>query len=154
MTAGRQDAGKSRPNGPHEGPVLVWLPPLLLMAVIWFFSSQSDLDSGLGLADLIGRKIVHAAEYGLLCLLWWRALGTRLSPRPALAGALVLAIGYGAVDEYHQTFTPGRNGSPVDVAIDSAGAMVAAALITRRGRRARRPGPEPERPRATASRAR
>lgn len=156
MTAGRQDAGASRPNGPREGPVLVWLPPLLLMAVIWFFSSQSDLDSGLGLADLIGRKVVHAAEYALLCLLWWRALGTRLLPRAALAGGLVLAIGYGAVDEYHQTFTPGRNGSPIDVAIDSGGAAVAAALIARRGRRAGRPEPEPEPepPRATASRAR
>ena len=51
-----------------------WLPPLLLMAVIYFFSDQANLSSGLGLLDTIGRKVVHALEYALLCGLWWRAL--------------------------------------------------------------------------------
>ena len=124
-----------------------WAPPILLMAVIWFFSAQPDLSSGLGLIDLVGRKILHAVEYALLCFLWWRALATtRLSPGAALTGAFLLAAGYGAVDEYHQTFTAGRTGSPIDVAIDATGAAIAVLAI----RRAR-----PARPRvATASRAR
>lgn len=109
-----------------------WAPPILLMAVIWFFSAQPDLSSGLGILDLVGRKILHAAEYALLCFLWWRALRTRLGRRAALAGAFLLAAAYGAVDEYHQTFVAGRTGSPIDVGIDAAGAAIAALLLRRR----------------------
>lgn len=134
-------------------PAVAW--PLLLMAVIWFFSSQPDLSSGLGLADLIGRKLVHAAEYGLLCVLWWRTLRERLAPAAAIAVALLIAIGYGAIDEYHQTFVEGRTGSPIDVAIDATGAAIAAALVQRRQRDARAPAeqrPTTRRPRASRAR--
>ena len=102
------------------------------MAVIWFLSAQPDLSTGLGLADLIGRKLVHFASYGLLCLLWWRALRERLPSTAALAGAFLVAAAYGAIDEYHQSFVDGRVGSPIDVAIDTAGAAAAVYLIRRR----------------------
>src|SRR3712207_7480726 len=49
-----------------------------------FRSAQPDLNSGLGLLDTIGRKLVHFAEYALLALLWWRALRTRLDHRAAV----------------------------------------------------------------------
>jgi hypothetical protein len=60
-----------------------WLPPLVLMGVIFFFSAQPNLNSGLGWIDHVGRKIVHASEYAFLCFLWWRALRTRLDPNRA-----------------------------------------------------------------------
>jgi VanZ family protein len=104
----------------------LWLPPLLLMGVIFFFSDQPSLDSGLGLIDTIGRKLVHFAEYALLCFLWWRALVTVTTPSRAALFAFLLASGYAATDEYHQTFVEGRYGSPIDWAIDSAGAAAAA----------------------------
>jgi hypothetical protein len=44
----------------------LWAPPLILMGVIYFLSDQPSLDSGLGLIDLIGRKIVHFGSYALL----------------------------------------------------------------------------------------
>ena len=112
------------------------LPPLLLMAVIWFFSAQPDLSSGLGLVDLVGRKLIHAAEFALLCFLWWRALKARGGTRAALAGAFLITVAYAVIDEYHQSFVPGRSGSPVDVAIDALGAGLAVALIRRRHARA------------------
>jgi VanZ family protein len=102
-----------------------WAPPLLLMAVIFLFSAQPDLNSGLGTIDLIGRKIVHATEYGLLTFLWWRALRTE-------AVAFALAIAYAATDEFHQHFVHGRHGTPVDVLIDATGAAIAVFLIRRR----------------------
>ena len=111
-----------------------WAPPLVLMAVIFALSAQSDLSSGLGTIDLIGRKIVHAAEYALLCFLWWRALRTVVARTPALAGAFAIAVLYSASDEWHQTFVSGRHGSPVDVLIDATGAAIAALLIRRSGR--------------------
>jgi VanZ family protein len=104
----------------------LWLPPLLLMGVIFFLSDQPSLDSGLGVIDLVGRKLIHFAEYALLCFLWWRALVTVTSPGRAALFALLLASGYAASDEYHQTFVEGRHGSPIDWGIDSAGAAAAA----------------------------
>ena len=108
-----------------------WLPPLVLMAVIFFFSAQPDLNSGLGTLDLIGRKIIHASEYALLCFLWWRALRT-VVPDHALALALVVTVAYAATDELHQRSVEGRHGTPVDVLIDAAGASAAAFAIRRR----------------------
>jgi hypothetical protein len=108
-----------------------FLPPLALMGVIFIVSAQPDLNSGLGVVDLVGRKLIHAAEYGLLWWLWLRALRFE---RPWLAAAI--AIAYAATDEYHQTFVHGRHGTPVDVGFDAAG-MAAAWALDRRLRRRR-----------------
>jgi VanZ family protein len=112
-----------------------WLPPLVVMGLIFFFSAQPSLDSGLGTVDLIGRKLVHFAEYALLCALWWRALRTRLDRRRAALLAFLIASGYAVTDEVHQTFVDGRHGSPLDWAIDTAGAAAAALRLSRRRRR-------------------
>src|SRR3954462_3141073 len=106
-----------------------WVPPLVLMGVIFFFSAQPNLNSGLGLIDHIGRKIVHASEYALLCFLWWRALRTVLDRTVALAPAWLIAALYAATDEYHQSFVNGRHATWVDVAIDSMGAGLLALVI-------------------------
>ena len=105
-------------------------PPLALMAVIFWLSDQPDLNSGLGTIDLVGRKVVHVAIYGLLFVLWWRALGWR-----SAALAAVIAVGYAITDEWHQSHVDGRNGSAVDVLLDTAG--VALAWLAFRARRAR-----------------
>ena len=107
------------------------LPPLALMALIFFLSDQPGLKSGLGLADLILRKAVHAGVFGLLWLLWLRALRWR-----APGWAAVIAFAYAVSDEVHQHFIPDRVGSPLDVAIDAAG--IAAAWWLWRRWRARR----------------
>jgi VanZ family protein len=108
-------------------------PPLALMGLIFFLSAQPDLSSGLGTWDTVLRKLAHMTEYGLLFVLWWRAL-----PRggPLLASAV--AIAYAVTDELHQTTVEGRHGSPVDVLIDAAG--VGVAWLTARRFAARRRG--------------
>ena len=113
----------------------LWLPPLLLMGAIFFFSAQPSLNSGLGLIDQIGRKIIHFAEYGLLCFLWWRPLRSVTNPRAAVLLAFVIASAYAATDEFHQTFVEGRHGTPVDWLIDSAGAGLVAFRLWRVGDR-------------------
>jgi VanZ family protein len=110
----------------------MWLPPLALMAVIFFLSAQPSLDSGLGLIDQIGRKVLHFAEYALLCFLCWRALEPSTNPRRAVLLAFVLASAYAVTDEYHQSFVEGRHGTPVDWLIDSAGAAAAALWLRTR----------------------
>jgi VanZ family protein len=109
-----------------------WAPPLVLMAVIFALSAQPDLNSGLGTIDLIGRKIIHMSEYGLLTFLSWRALRTIATPRAAILLAVAVAVGYAGTDEFHQHFIHGRHGTPVDVGIDAIGAGIATLLIWRR----------------------
>lgn len=93
------------------------------MAVIFALSAQPDLNSGLGTIDLVGRKVVHAAEFGLLFVLWLRAFGWR-----SAGWAAAIAVGYAVTDELHQTTVDGRRGSPVDVLIDATGVVIAWAL--------------------------
>jgi VanZ family protein len=115
----------------------LWLPPFLLMGVIFALSAQTSLDSGLGVIDDIGRKLVHFGEYALLCFLWWRPLKEVTNARRAALLAFVLASAYAITDEVHQTFVDGRHGTPVDWLIDSAGAAVAALRLRTRARTAR-----------------
>jgi VanZ family protein len=97
--------------------LVVWLPVVAWAALIFAFSSVPDLGTGLGTWDLVLRKIAHAAEYAILALLLLRA--TR-SPWLAVA----LAGLYAVTDEIHQSFVEGRHGSPLDVVIDTLGAVV------------------------------
>ena len=102
------------------------------MAMIFFFSHQPDLSSGLGVWDTIGRKLIHAASYALLCFLWWRALATSTTPGRALAAAAAISVAYAATDEFHQTFIEGRHGTPVDVLIDTVGIATTCLWVRRR----------------------
>jgi VanZ family protein len=116
-------------------------PPLVLMGLIFYLSAQPDLSTGLGNWDMVGRKLVHMAIFGALWFLWWRALGFGHPGR-----AIAITLLYAVSDEWHQTFTAGRHGSPLDVAIDAAGVGLAVLLASRGTPAARRPragGPPP-----------
>ena len=102
-----------------------WLPVVAWAGLIFTLSSIPDLGTGLGGWDLVLRKLAHGAEYAVLGVLLLRAIG-----RPGTAFAL--ATLYAATDEIHQAFVPGRQTSPLDLAIDAAGAAVGIALATRR----------------------
>jgi VanZ family protein len=108
-----------------------WIPPVVLMAVIFALSARPHLNSGLGAIDLIGRKLVHFAEYALLAFLWWRAFVRRMTSALAALAALLIASAYAATDEYHQSFVAGRHASPIDWAIDVAGAATAIIAVHR-----------------------
>lgn len=111
-------------------------PPLGWAAVIFAASSQSDV----GLAARVPDWITHGASYAILAFLTCRALagGTgRALSGGALALAVALVTGYGVSDEYHQSFVPGRDASPGDVAKDLGGALAGSLAF-----RARRTGEE------------
>ena len=52
----------------------LWLPVVLWAALIFTFSSIPSLGTGLGTWDLVLRKLAHAAEFGVLGALLFRAL--------------------------------------------------------------------------------
>jgi len=99
--------------------------------VIFTFSAQPDLRVAHNdLADFVLRKLAHIATYGVLALLasmTFRQEGHPLTRLPAPSALFCLV--YACSDEWHQTFVAGRNGTPVDVAIDMIGVMIAATLL-------------------------
>ncbi|MDP2709957.1 MAG: VanZ family protein [Solirubrobacteraceae bacterium] len=128
-----------------------YAPPLAVMALIFALSATPDLSSGLGTWDTVLRKLAHVAIFAVLWLTLARATDWR---RPI--AATVVAILYAISDEVHQSFVAGRNGSPVDVLIDSVGIGLAALAWAVMARRRGRPGPPwpTLRPQVKASRAR
>jgi VanZ family protein len=78
-----------------------------------------------------GDKLLHAAAYAVLALGWYAALRVTWpwhDYRRHAWVALALAAGYGALDEWHQSFVPGRAASLPDWVADVAGATVTATL--------------------------
>jgi VanZ family protein len=102
----------------------LWLPVLAWAAVIFALSSIADLGTGLGGWDTLLRKVAHTVEYAVLGALLLRATGR-------VGVALALGTLYAASDEIHQSFVPGRLGSPLDVAIDAVGVACGVVLWQR-----------------------
>ncbi len=106
--------------------VLRWLPALLIMAVIFAFSSIPA--TGLpffGGLDWLVKKGGHALGYALLGTAYYYALPPRLAAGYRWVLALLMAVLFALSDEYHQSFVEGRTSSLRDVAIDAAGAAAA-----------------------------
>lgn len=97
-----------------------WGWPVALAAVIFAASSRPRLVDVDGLWSG-SDKVVHFAVYGLLGVLI-RRLGR--GARFALISVL-LASAYGASDEWHQSFVPGRAAELADWVADTLGAAVA-----------------------------
>jgi VanZ family protein len=111
------DAFSPAHSGRYLLPILQWLFPDATPAV-------------LGLMNAGIRKAMHVLEYGVLALLWYRALRPAQGNWNAQVGliAFALSTAFAGVDEFHQTFVPSRTGQLVDVGWDSLGAALA--LIT------------------------
>jgi VanZ family protein len=104
-------------------------PALAWAAVIFILSHQSR---PLPITPPITHfdKVLHAGAYCLLAVFAARALRTAgLAGRRALWITVVVASLYGASDELHQSFVPGRDPDPLDWAADTAGAVLGAALV-------------------------
>jgi VanZ family protein len=105
----------------------LWLPVVVWAGLIFAVSSVPSLDSGLGTWDLVLRKCAHVAEYAVLGALLERAL--RREPLAILAGSA-----YAITDELHQSFVSGRQGSPLDWLVDTAGVVAGVLLVARLAR--------------------
>ena len=146
-------------TSPSSTKINPWVWVAAWMGVIFFFST--DLFSGPQTSRVIGpflkwfvpdvsdetirgiqlviRKAAHVLEYAILSILSCRALTQRAAPSPlplaALGQAVLIAVAYAALDEWHQSWTAERFGSPLDVAIDSVGATVGVAFFAWLSRR-------------------
>jgi len=100
-----------------------WLWPVLLAGVIWVASGRSAVAApGISHIDKVG----HFMVFGLLATLVARALPGRAWP-----WAIVLTSFYGFLDEWHQSYTPGRAVEVGDWVADTTGAALAVILYVR-----------------------
>ena len=102
----------------------LWGPVLLWAGLIFVLSSLPDLAIGLGVWDLVLRKLAHVVEYAVLGGLLFRAVAHE--PTAVLLGSL-----YAVTDEVHQAFVPGRDGSPLDWLLDTVGAAAGVLILAR-----------------------
>ncbi len=111
----------------RELPLIVrWLPAILMMGAIFFFSSlPASRVTSFGEWDLLIKKAGHASGYALLGLAYYFALPPRLSKGVRWILALFMAILFALSDEFHQSFVLDRNSSIIDVCIDTLGAAIA-----------------------------
>lgn len=136
-------------------PAVLWIGMLLL---IFYFSSRAGSPENsaawllaflrsiapqlaeqltpehLNMLNYFFRKLGHGTGYLLLTLVaYWafrRSFG--MESARALRWAILTSLLRAVLDEIHQSFVPGRTGTPVDVLIDAVGIAFAAWLIRRR----------------------
>lgn len=110
--------------------VVAWLPPLFWGLLIFWFSSQSGLPSPDDfLLDFIFKKMAHMFVFAVLYLLVWQAVQRSFRPKTVFQGwgiPLLICLSYAALDELHQSMTPGRSATLRDVGYDTLGMMLAA----------------------------
>jgi hypothetical protein len=109
-----------------------WGPSLIWMALIFGASGTpgDDLPS-FGMWDLYAKKGGHMLGYALLGAAYLHGLtnSRRVTLRFWFLAVMMAGL-YAASDEFHQSFTPGRNPSPMDVLIDTGGAILGVSAWT------------------------
>lgn len=106
-------------------PFLRYVSSILIMAILFHFSSKSGSDISLPTGV---DKILHAIAYtglGISFAFWFRPARWKLSPFLISLAVIFLTLLYGCVDEFHQSFTPGRFVSGYDIIADGVGAIFA-----------------------------
>jgi VanZ family protein len=98
------------------------------MIVIFSLSAQSN-----PLPEVtthVWDKLLHATEYAGLAVLVARAVRGEGAPwSVVLLLAILITSAYGASDEVHQLFVPGRDSAVGDWVADSVGAFVGAFIV-------------------------
>jgi len=106
------------------------VPMILVMGTIFFLSHQTGSD--LSLPSFPGSdKVAHLIAYGVLGATVFFAFtpGKRCSfPRKYIIMAVLVALIYGILDEFHQSFIPGREVSAGDVLADLTGGIAGVLL--------------------------
>jgi VanZ family protein len=108
--------------------LLLWAPVALYAVAIFIESSISQIPAlPSGFSDKDGHGLLYAGLAVLTARALWRGrwAGATL---PTAVLAIVLTALYGATDEFHQWFVPGRTADVMDWLSDLAGASVGTGL--------------------------
>jgi VanZ family protein len=108
--------------------IALWLPVILYMIGIFIASAMPNAPAPSNVPDVS----LHAAAYFGLTLLLIRAIArARWSgvTGSTLVLAFVIAVAYGATDEWHQSFVANRHAEVRDLGADAIGACTAAVVV-------------------------
>lgn len=110
--------------------ISAWLPLLLWASLIFKLSSGTVPSvSTVYIQDYIFKKGAHIFFFGMIGVLTFRALRMNgVGRKKAAICGIIFAILYGASDEFHQSFTQGRESRITDVGYDGFGGSLALAL--------------------------
>jgi VanZ family protein len=127
--------GEASPLPQHKA-IGYWLPVLLWVAVMQYFSSAPNpyarIGEGTTTTDILGH-LCGFIVLSLLVVRWWCfRTGERTGRRILQAFAFCLA--YAILDELHQVPIPGRSFEWSDLLVDSAGIGIGVALWQVTGR--------------------
>jgi VanZ family protein len=105
------------------------------MGFIFFLSSQPTIPGPILFAGQ--DKVVHIFLYCVLGLLLRRGSSrNRWSNLQGIIFSFLIGVGYGTVDEWHQSFVPPRSAELVEVIWDALGILAGAVLLPLAGFRA------------------
>jgi VanZ family protein len=102
-----------------------WFPVIACMGLIFYASSLP----GKVIPSLFPHQdiLFHGSIYAVLGLFFFRALKNtfnRFVLFKLLIFTVIFGFVYGATDEFHQLFTPGRECSLFDLAVDTIGSSI------------------------------
>jgi VanZ family protein len=113
-----------------------WLPFFAWVVIIFIGSSIPQLPGNPFGLPRGSDKVVHFLEYLILAFLFYRGIRGERWRMGLPAWLIVLAAGLviASVDEYHQTYIPGRDASIKDWAADMTGVAIGTLIGLRRYR--------------------
>lgn len=98
--------------------IIKFIPSIIWMSVIFYFSSRSTVGIGTNNTDrFLILKSFHLIEYAFLALLFSIAIYKRKT-------VVIISYLYALSDEIHQFFVPGRTGLFRDTLIDLIGILI------------------------------
>ncbi len=101
---------------------------ILYCGFIYWLSSHEKLPAPMWFSAQ--DKLYHAGAYGIMGVLAWRCF-RHVSTSPIILALTSIAFCslYGASDEWHQFYVPGRSSSVYDWVADTIGAMISVYCI-------------------------
>jgi len=110
---------------------VVWGSVIFYCSVLFLLSAQSDL----ALPDIVPNtdKIAHLSAYALLgwlCARAWRFERPNCSAVTVILFSLLFVAIYGATDEWHQAYVPGRTSDRWDWLADMCGGIMGGSFFT------------------------
>jgi VanZ family protein len=109
--------------------ILIRIPAIFITVMSFHFSSQPQIHMPLGL--ILWDKFVHFVCFAGLTGSWTFWFPLESWKKHTLRNLLFCIVGvavYGAFDEWHQSFTPGRESSVYDWFADVSGAILGSVL--------------------------
>jgi len=107
--------------------LFLWLPVIFWCFLIFYLSSKPTVKtSEVYFWDFILKKNAHLFEFFILYILSYRAINKKNKiTKKGFFYPLIFIILYAISDEYHQSFTPGREARVRDIIIDGFGGLIA-----------------------------